>query len=337
MHLNAGIVICDMRGTPLTEETGSQRSGDLVMSELNLVSAGAVSAAAPAPASSLVRFTPSDIARRHVATWNAIQTDAVEVLRCEPFEYGFRAPRHLLIMSERGERDDGETLVEGLPRSTLRKFSRKLSFVPAGHRYFGWQKPRALARVTYFYIDPRGPGMDPELNFAETEFKPRLFFFEGDLWETAQKLKAQAQSSTSDQRQYAEVLGVVLMHELLRLNNGTVAAEPSLRGGLAGWQRKRVAQYMQEHLSEGITLARLAGMAGLSQFHFVRSFKQSFGLPPHRYLSSLRMEKATSLLANPAASVTQIAFNLGFSETSSFTSAFRKHTGLTPTAYRRSL
>jgi AraC family transcriptional regulator len=49
------------------------------------------------------------------------------------------------------------------------------------------------------------------------------------------------------------------------------------------------------------------------------------------------MQKASSLLADPATSVTQIAFNLGFSETSSFTSAFRKHTGLTPTAYRRSL
>lgn len=307
------------------------------MSELTIVPVGAASAAVLGSASSLVRFTPSDIARRHLARWNAIQADAVEVLRREPFEYGFRAPRHLLIMSERGERDDGETLVEGLPKSTLRKFGRKLSLVPAGHRFFDWQKPRALTRVTYFYIDPRGLGMDPELNFAETEFKPRLFFFESDLWETAQKLKAQGQSSTSDQRQYAELLGMVLMHELLRLNNGTVAAEPSLRGGLAGWQRKRVAQYMQEHLSEEITLATLAEIAGLSQFHFVRAFKQSFGLPPHRYLSSLRMEKATSLLANPATSVTQIAFNLGFSETSSFTSAFRKHTGLTPTAYRRSL
>jgi AraC family transcriptional regulator len=306
------------------------------MSELNTVSADAAPAAAPGPGSSLVRFTPSDIARRHLARWNAVQADAVEVLRREPFAYGFRAPRHLLIMSERGERDDGETLVEGLPRSTLRKFNRKLSFVPAGHRFFGWQKPRALTRVTYFYIDPRGPGMDPELNFAATDFKPRLFFFESDLWETAQKLKAQAHSSTSDQRQYAELLSLLLMHELLRLNNGAVAAEPSLRGGLAGWQRKKVAQYMQEHLSEETRLATLAEIAGLSQFHFVRAFKQSFGLPPRRYLSSLRMEKATSLLANSATSVTQIAFNLGFSETSSFTSAFRKHIGLTPTAYRRS-
>ena len=60
-------------------------------------------------------------------------------------------------------------------------------------------------------------------------------------------------------------------------------------------------------------------------------------LPPHRYLSSLRMQRAKALLANPAMSVTQIGFNLGFSETSSSMTAFRKHIGLTPTAYRRGL
>jgi AraC family transcriptional regulator len=47
------------------------------------------------------------------------RTDTVEVVRREPFEYGFRSSRHLLIMSESGERDDGETVVEGLPKSTL--------------------------------------------------------------------------------------------------------------------------------------------------------------------------------------------------------------------------
>ena len=124
-----------------------------------------------------------------------MQTDAVEVIRREPFEAGFKAPRHLLIMCERAERDDGETLVEGLPSSTLHEFSHKLSFVPAGHQFSGWQKPRVLTRVTYFYIDPQGPLIDPDLRFAETEFKPRLFFFDKDLWETAYKLKDQAGNS----------------------------------------------------------------------------------------------------------------------------------------------
>jgi hypothetical protein len=104
---------------------------------------------------------------RHLTTLDGIQADAVEITRREPYEYGFKAPCHMLIMSERQERDDGETLLEGLPKSTLREFSRKLSLVPAGHRFFGWQKPRVLARVTYFYIDPRGPGVNHELNFAE--------------------------------------------------------------------------------------------------------------------------------------------------------------------------
>jgi hypothetical protein len=58
---------------------------------------------------------------------------------------------------ELGERYDGETLIEGLPPSTLRNFTRKMTFVPSGHDFRGSQKPRALTRSILFYIDPRGP------------------------------------------------------------------------------------------------------------------------------------------------------------------------------------
>jgi AraC family transcriptional regulator len=146
---------------------------------------------------------------------------------------------------------------------------------------------------------------------------PRLFFFDHDLWETALKLKAQALNPGAGQKQYGEALSIVLMHELLRLNNGASRAKRPIRGGLAGWQEKKVAEYIDEHLSEDVSLATLADVARLSPYHFVRAFKQSFGLPPHRYLSSMRIQQAKSLLANPAMSVT--------------------HTGLTPTAYRRGL
>jgi AraC family transcriptional regulator len=81
----------------------------------------------------------------------------------------------------------------------------------------------------------------------------------------------------------------------------------------------------------------LAETAGLSPFHFSRAFKESFGLPPHRYLSSRRIDKAKDLLARPNLSVTEIGAQLGFSETSSFSTAFLRHTGTTPTAYRRSI
>jgi len=258
-------------------------------------------------------------------------------MRHTPFEYGFRASCHLLIALELGERHDGETVVEGLPRSTLRDFTHKLTFVPAGHDFRGWQRPRALTRTTYFYIDPRGLLADPALRFEQIEFKPRLFFYDRDLWQTALKLKSQVENSGSMPRQYAEALGIVLTHELVRINSDAALRGPVSRGGLACWQQKRVAAYIEEHVADNIPLATLAELARLSPYHFCRSFKHSSGMPPHRYHASRRIERAKQLLANRELSVTTIALDIGFSDTSTFTAAFHRLTGQTPSRYRRTL
>jgi AraC-like DNA-binding protein len=110
-----------------------------------------------------------------------------------------------------------------------------------------------------------------------------------------------------------------------------------VRGGLAAWQQRIVVTYIEEHLAEPISLATLAQLVRLSSYHFSHAFKQSFGTPPHRYHNGRRIERAKTLLAEPAPSVTKIGLILGFSQTSSFTATFRKTTGLTPTAYHRSL
>jgi AraC family transcriptional regulator len=288
-------------------------------------------------ARSIVDFSPSEIVRRHSATWSGLHVETVHVMRRAPFEYGFRAPCHLLIAAELAERYDGETFVEGLPRSTLRNFTHKLTFVPAGHDFRGSQRPRALTRTTYFYIDPNGPLVDPALRFYEIEFKPRLFFYDRDLWETALKLKSLVENPGSMQRQYAEALGIVLTHELVRINDDGGFRGPVRRGGLAPWQQKRVAAYIEQHVADDIPLATLAELARLSPYHFSRSFKHSFGMPPHRYHANRRIEQAKRLLANRELSVTAIALDVGFSETSTFTAAFHRLTGQTPSRYRRNL
>src|SRR5712664_2370144 len=288
-------------------------------------------------ARSVVDFSPPEIVRRHSATWSGVQVETVQVMRHTPFEYGFQARCHLLIAAELAERYDGETFVEGLPRSTLRDFTRKLTFVPAGHDFRGSQKPRALTRTTYFYIDPRGPLADPALRFGEIEFKPRLFFFDRGLWETALKLKALVETPGSMNRQYAEALGIVLTHELVRINGEGALRGPVSRGGLASWQQKRVAAYIEEHVADNIPLATLAELARLSPYHFCRSFKRSFGMPPHRYHASRRIERAKQLLANRELSVTRISLDIGFGDTSTFTAAFHRLTGQTPSHYRRNL
>jgi AraC family transcriptional regulator len=291
-----------------------------------------MSASSPSGPSPIIEFSPSGIIRRRLANWQGLRAETVELTNKEPFEYRFRAGDHLLIASERAQRDDGETFVEGLPKSRLRDFTRKLTLVPAGHEFHGWQRPRVLMHVTYFYIDPHGPLSDPEQPLGEIELAPRLFFFDSDLWETAAKLKEQIGNATG--LGYAQALSVVLAHELVRQ---PAPAENYNRGGLASWQQKRVAEYIDEHLAEDIPLATLASIARLSLFHFARAFKQSFGVPPHRYHATRRIARAKSLLAEPAQSVTEIAFGLGFHELSSFTATFRKLAGTTPSQYRRSL
>ena len=286
---------------------------------------------------SIVDISPSEIIRRNSTSWSGFHVETVQVTQHTPFEYGFRAPCHLLFVPELGERYDGETFVEGLPRSTLRDFTRKLIFVPAGHDFRGWHKPRALPRATYFYIDPCGPLADPALRFGEIEFKPRLFFYDRNLWETALKLKSQVENPGAMHRQYVEALGIALTHELIRINGAAALREPVSRGGLASWQQKRVAAYIEEHVADDIPLATLAELARLSPYHFSRSFRRSFGMPPHRYHAVRRIERAKQLLANRELSVTAIALDIGFSETSTFTAAFHRLTGQPPSHYRRNL
>ena len=288
------------------------------------------------PITPRLAVTPPAIAQRRSADWGVVQPEQVEVIRHETFDYEFKGSRHVLIATERAERHDGETILDGLPRSTCREWNGKMTFVPAGHRFYGWQKPRNLLRSTFLYIDPQSSLLS-ELRFAEIEFRPRLFFFDHDLWATALKLKAQLHHPCRSQRAYVEALGIALAHELTQMNDGWTSAPSSMRGGLPGWQQKKLAQFIEEHLADEISLSSLAQLVRLSPFHFSRAFKESFGMPPHRYLTHQRIERAKGLLAARQLSVTEIGLDVGFSETSSFTAAFRKVTGETPTEYRRSV
>lgn len=284
-----------------------------------------------------VQFRPARLAKRQTAAWRGLSGEVIRMVSQDSFESGYQGPCHLLVLYTQAVRDRGESIVEGVPRSTLHDFSNKLTFVPAERRFRESQEPRALTRATYFHIDPRGALVEPEAAFAEAELAPRLFFDDPVLRQTALKLEALIEAGRSGSRLYAEALGIVLVHELLRLNGGAVPAEPPMRGGLAGWQRRSVAQYIEENMSEQISLAELSELARLSVFHFSRAFKQSFGMPPHRYHTSRRIERAKILLAKPNQSVTEIALDMGFSDTSAFTAAFRKLAGRTPTEYRRSI
>jgi len=79
---------------------------------------------------------------------------------------------------------------------------------------------------------------------------------------------------------------------------------------------------------------RLARVSGVSEAHFARSFKEAFGLPPHRYLLTRRIERATSLLRDTDLPITEIAFQTGWGSLGTFGRTFRDVTGESPSALR---
>jgi transcriptional regulator GlxA family with amidase domain len=80
---------------------------------------------------------------------------------------------------------------------------------------------------------------------------------------------------------------------------------------------------------------RLAQVSGVSEAHFARSFKQAFGVPPHRYLLTRRIERATALLRDTGLPITEIAFQTGWESLGTFGRTFRDITGESPSAVRQ--
>jgi AraC family transcriptional regulator len=284
-----------------------------------------------------VDVAPYRAVTRRGAEWRGMGVEFVQATTHDRVDYRFHSSWHLLAAYEQGVRRDGESCVEGVPRSTLRDVARKLTFAPAGHEYREWHDPRTLTAVTYFYFDPAALQAESELDLAGVQFTPRLFFEDAAIWSTVEKLKRAIEAPEAESRLYVEALGVVLVHELVRLNREARRVEPAARGGLAPWQQRIVTSYIDEHLSEQISLGALAQLVRLSSYYFCRAFKQSFGVPPHRYHTNRRIEQAKVLLASRKYSVTEVGLTLGFCEASAFSAAFRKAAGQTPSSYCRGL
>lgn len=92
----------------------------------------------------------------------------------------------------------------------------------------------------------------------------------------------------------------------------------------------RAKDRMDAASNEEWPVRRLARVSGVSEAHFARSFKEAFGVPPHRYLLTRRIEKATALLRETDLSITDIAFQTGWSSLGTFGRTFRDITGKSP-------
>ncbi|MCY3827586.1 MAG: AraC family transcriptional regulator [Rhodospirillaceae bacterium] len=137
-----------------------------------------------------------------------------------------------------------------------------------------------------------------------------------------------------------ETLGAALGIQILRRHSNLERAAislPSVRGALDPRRLRRIAEFIDAHLSEDLTVETLANEACLSPFHFARAFKAATGTAPHRYLTDRRIEHAKSLIAEGRLPLVEIADVCGFSSQAHLTRWFKRIVGTTPGAYRATL
>jgi AraC family transcriptional regulator len=127
------------------------------------------------------------------------------------------------------------------------------------------------------------------------------------------------------------------VHEVLRRMR---PPSPALVGNrsvpiLPQWQITRVLAYICTHFDHVIHTDDLAALVRLSPFHFCRVFRATFGAPPHRYISLIRVECAKLLMRNTSVPLGQIAAECGMADQAHFNKLFRRFVGTSPGAWRR--
>lgn len=149
----------------------------------------------------------------------------------------------------------------------------------------------------------------------------------------AQVLLASLDSQVSLHPSFGDhIAQAIAMHLLEHYSNKSVLVKGE---ALSMREVKVLTHAVLEELNKRWTTARLAGLIGLSPFHFSRAFKATMGIPPHAWVTLQRMEAAARLVYGTRLSMVEIAGLTGYPSSAHFSQVFQRHWGVSPSAYRR--
>jgi AraC family transcriptional regulator len=232
-----------------------------------------------------------------------------------------------------------KTSIDDLTISAAQDMTGRMNFVPADTCYEDSIIPIGNVFITNLYLrDQTAAGSLPIRTLAASLGR-RLHIRDAGIWATTEKLAALTRPRAQYSERYADLLSLALIEELTLLgtHRAEVGTAKVAKGGLAPWQIRNLRDYVEANLVNNITISDLAVLVNLSESHFCRAFRKSFGVPPHRFLLLRRIERAKLLLKEPDKSIGDIGASCGFQFPYSLTAAFRRVTGVTPSEYRQSV
>lgn len=194
------------------------------------------------------------------------------------------------------------------------------------------------AELTLFYLHPNFLSATVENSKENScwEIRDRFSLVQDPLiQEVGVIFRYLRNSGIATETLYIENLANLLAIHLIKNYLNYKFKIPRLDRGLSQKRLKRVLEYIEANLDRKITLADLAGTAGMGKFYFCRSFKSSLHLTPYQYVLQQRVERAKKLLKHSDISICNVALDCGFSSQSHLTKHFRSMLDTSPMNYRK--
>ncbi|MDJ0714730.1 MAG: AraC family transcriptional regulator [Prochloraceae cyanobacterium] len=174
--------------------------------------------------------------------------------------------------------------------------------------------------------------MNPDLIEVRSLVKTRDRKIENLAYSFLKEIQTESIGSKLYRESLANLFGIHLLRKYCNLE----AKIQFFAGGLSPYQLRQVIDYIQAHLSEEIGLKPMADLIGISQCHFLREFKKTVGLTPHKYIMQERVKMAKRLLKKQQnLPLAEVALTCGFSNQSHLGRVFKQQTNMTPKIYQK--
>ena len=233
---------------------------------------------------------------------------------------------------------DGATPYEFRDGRTMEVAGDRFMVIPPCCRHRGLHDVRTPASLCGVIFDPRGPEARRNTPFTARDLAWLTRQFEAHASEAhpmGTELRRQVVTLDRLVRNWKTPQDATAPAELRLLTCHIIfeaARQLTLARPVRGQRAVETAlAHMQAHLHEPLPMAALADATGCSRARLFQLFKENTGMTPNDYLQRLRVNKARQLLADPARTITDVAFATGFSSSQYFSNVFRKYLGMTPT------
>lgn len=206
-----------------------------------------------------------------------------------------------------------------------------IDIVPAG--LDGWWEDDADCTILRLGIGPEllntaatAMGRDPATVSLAPKFQLRDARIESIAW----AIKTELEATIPSDRLYAEMLALALAIRLVENGDQAGGEKPRTTRSLSALQKRRLVDFIEDHIDQSLSLADLAAVVGLSLSHLKPLFRASFGMPMHQYVLTRRVERARLMLLSEDMPLSQVALETGFAHQSHMAHWMRRILGITP-------